>query len=88
MKLYWGPHTCAIGIRFCVADAFAIINEQLQGRLFAAGASFSVADAALFYVERWAPAQEIELPANLKSHLEKMIARPSVAKVRKLWGGA
>jgi glutathione S-transferase len=71
-----------------VTGAFAIIDKQLQGRQFAAGDSFTIADAALFYVERWAPMMEIGLPTNLESHLEKMIARPSVANVRKLWGEA
>jgi glutathione S-transferase len=67
-------------------DAFGIIDRQLASRAFAAGDSFSIADAALFYVERWAPAKQISLPPNVAQHFQRMLSRPSTGKVRALWG--
>ena len=67
---------------------FAILDAQLARHPYAAGDSFTVADAALFYVERWAQPQGITLPVNLAAHLERMLARPAVHKVRQLWGEA
>lgn len=72
--------------RQIVEDGFAILDRQLAGRAFAAGETFSVADAALFYVERWAPQRDIALPPNLRRHHEAMLARPAVQKVRTIWG--
>lgn len=69
-----------------VEQAFAIVDDQLRGRAFAAGDAFSIADAALFYVERWAPQQGINLPPNVRAHFDRMLARPAVAKVRAIWG--
>jgi glutathione S-transferase len=71
-----------------VEQAFGILDRQLAGRAFAAGDAFSVADAALFYVERWAPQQDIALPPHVQAHYETMLARPSVQQVRALWGEA
>ena len=72
--------------RKVVERAFEILNAQLEGRSFAAGEQFSVADAALFYVERWAPQKKIALPSNVQAHFERMLSRPSVRTVRALWG--
>ncbi|RYF13801.1 MAG: glutathione S-transferase [Oxalobacteraceae bacterium] len=69
-----------------IEEAFAIVDHQLTGREWAAGASFSVADAALFYVERWAPHAEVKLPGNMEAHFQRMKARPAVAKVMQIWG--
>lgn len=74
----------AQGIEFVEKD-FAILDSQLARHDFAVGDRLSLADAALFYVERWAPAQGITLPINLQRHFERMCARPAVHKVRQLW---
>jgi glutathione S-transferase len=58
---------------------FAVINNTLQGKDYAAGA-FSIADAALFYVEFWAKRVNIALPANCAAHLNRMLARPAVQR--------
>ena len=71
-----------------VEDAFAILDDQLADRRFAAGDRFTIADPALFYVERWAPLQDIGLPPRLKAHFESMLGRPSVQKVQAIWGEA
>lgn len=44
--------------------------------------SFSVADAALFYVEFWAAGRmQVPLPPNCAAHFERMKARPAVRRV-------
>jgi glutathione S-transferase len=71
-----------------VDQAFAIVDKQLAGKPWASGTDFGIADAALFYVERWAPQNEIVMPPNVQAHYEKCLARPTVQKVRALWGEA
>jgi glutathione S-transferase len=72
--------------RKLVETGFAILDSQLGRHPYAAGEEFGIADAALFYVERWAPQQDILLPANVKSHFERTLARPAVRKVVNFWG--
>ena len=74
--------------RKTVEEGFAILDPQLARHDYAAGDSLTIADAALFYVERWAPQQGITLPVNLQRHYARMLARPAVHKVRNLWGEA
>ena len=71
-----------------VTQALEILNREMDGKPYAAGDAFTIADTALFYVERWAPQVSIELPRNLGAHFERMKARPAVARVRKIWGEA
>ena len=71
--------------RQMIEETFSVVDHQLAGREWAAGDAFGVADAALFYVERWAPQAEVELPANMRAHLERVKARPTVAKVMQIW---
>jgi glutathione S-transferase len=66
--------------RDIVAKAFAIMDNQLAGREYVAG-GFSIADAALFYVEFWADKLKIELPPNCLVHYRRMLARPAVRRV-------
>ncbi len=68
-----------------VEQGFALLDEPLGQRPFAAGARFSIADAALFYVERWASTLHIKLPSNIAAHYERVRRRPSVTKVLKMW---
>jgi glutathione S-transferase len=66
--------------REIVEHCFAILNESIAGKTYAAG-EFSVADPILFYVEFWADKTDIALPPNLASHYERMLARPAVRQV-------
>lgn len=66
--------------REIVAQCFSVMNEPLAGRDYVAG-SFSIADAALFYVEFWADKIGIELPVNCLAHYRHMLARPAVQRV-------
>ncbi|MBI4724166.1 MAG: glutathione S-transferase, partial [Rhodomicrobium sp.] len=66
--------------REIVQRCFAILNDAMARRLYAAG-EFSAADPILFYVEFWADKTNIALPENLAAHYERMLARPAVRQV-------
>ena len=61
------------------AKGLAILDKALDGKEWLAG-EYSVADAALFYVCRWAPRADTPLPPNLAAHLARMEARPAVKR--------
>jgi glutathione S-transferase len=58
---------------------FAALDEALEGKEYAVG-KFSIADAALFYVEFWSKRVGMTLPSNCAAHLERMLARPAVQR--------
>jgi glutathione S-transferase len=59
----------------------AVMDKKLEGKDYITGA-FSVADAALFYVEFWCAARmKMTLPPNCAAHYQRMLARPAVARV-------
>ena len=66
--------------REIVEQGFAIMNAALAGRDYVAG-RFSIADAALFYVEFWADKLGIGLPEHCRAHYQRMRARPVVQRV-------
>lgn len=58
-----------------------LMDRTLAGRDYVAG-RFSIADAALFYVEFWGARRlNMRLPANCAAHFERMLARNAVARV-------
>lgn len=63
-----------------VRDSLAIVNEQLPENHYVFG-NFSIADAALFYVEFWADKAGMELPAKCLQHYRLMLNRPAVRRV-------
>jgi glutathione S-transferase len=69
----------AVG-REIVAKAFVVVDKQIAGRDYVVGA-FSIADAALFYVEFWAEKTGIALPPNCLAHYQRMRTRPAVRQV-------
>jgi glutathione S-transferase len=63
-----------------VEKGLAILDKSLAGKDYVAGA-FSIADAALFYVEFWAAGRMgMTLPPNVAAHYKRMLARPAVGK--------
>jgi glutathione S-transferase len=64
---------------------FALIDKALAGKEYAVG-KFSIADAAIFYVEYWSKRVGITLPSNCAAHFDRMMARPSVQSVLKQEG--
>ncbi|HYE37479.1 glutathione S-transferase family protein [Methylocaldum sp.] len=63
-----------------VEKGYAVMNDVLAGKEYVAG-RFSIADAALFYVEFWGDKLKIALPANCQAHYQRMLARPVVQRV-------
>ena len=59
---------------------FALIGQALEGKDYAVG-KFSIADAAIFYIELWSKRVGMTLPANCAAHLERMLGRPAVQRV-------
>jgi len=59
----------------------ALMDKSLGGKDYVVGA-FSVADAALFYVEFWGAARlKMDLPANCAAHYKRMLARPATQRM-------
>ncbi|MBV9248003.1 MAG: glutathione S-transferase N-terminal domain-containing protein [Acetobacteraceae bacterium] len=59
----------------------ALMDQALAGKEYVVG-PFSVADAALFYVEFWGAARlKLDLPPNVAAHYKRMLARPAVQRM-------
>lgn len=64
-------------------NGLKLMDQTIAGKDYALG-QFSIADAALFYVEFWAAARmQIPLPPNCSAHYQRMTSRPAVQKVLK-----
>lgn len=69
-----------------MTKGFGILDKVLAGKDYVVG-SFSIADAALFYVEFWYTARAGQaLPANVAAHYKRMLARPAVQKTMEAEG--
>lgn len=66
--------------REIVSNGFAVMDKVLADKDYVIG-NFSIADAALFYVEFWADKIKLELPANCLAHYQRMQQRPVVRQV-------
>lgn len=67
--------------REIVNEAFAVIDARLPETGYAMGADFSIADAALFYVEFWADKTGLSLPPRCAAHYQRVRSRPVVQRV-------
>ena len=63
-----------------INQGFSVVNNLLTEQGYVTE-SFSIADAALFYVEFWAIKTNIELPVNCLKHYQLMLKRPAVRQV-------
>ena len=63
-----------------VKRGFAVINDGLSPQGYVMD-TFTIADAALFYVEFWADKIGISLPENCLKHYRLMLERPVVRRV-------
>jgi glutathione S-transferase len=68
-----------------LANRFAFVNGELEGKQYAMGEQFSVADAYLYTVTRWAKPMQIDLSPypNLVAHNARVEARPAVQEALK-----
>lgn len=67
--------------RAMLEKKFRYVNEELNDKQWLMGLRFSVADAYLFTVLRWAHAVKLNLDglSNIDAFMERMKARPAVA---------
>lgn len=63
-----------------VKKGLAILDKIHAGKEYVAG-DFSIADAALFYIEFWADKLKMKLPENCRAHYQRMLTRPAVRRV-------
>lgn len=63
-----------------IKRGFGLVADLIEGRDYVVD-HFTIADAALFYVEFWADRSDIALPANCQAHYRKMLERPAVRQV-------
>ena len=71
-----------------IASRFQWLDGELKGKQYLMGDNFSVADAYLFVVSRWAKPMGIELAKypNLAAHHERVAARPAVREAMEFEG--
>lgn len=67
--------------RAALEKKFQYVNEELNDKQWLMGLRFSVADAYLFTVLRWADAVKLNLEglSNIDAFMDRMKARPAVA---------
>jgi glutathione S-transferase len=67
---------------------FDWLDKQLAGRQYLMGDKFTIADAYLFVVLRWAVRVEMDLSKwpNLKAYVDRVAARPKVQEAMKAEG--
>lgn len=63
-----------------VKRGFAVVNDALSPQGYVMD-TFTIADAALFYIEFWADKIGISLPENCLKHYRLMLERPVVRRV-------
>ncbi len=67
--------------REMIEKGYALMDTTLGDKGWIAG-DYSYADSALFYVEYWgAKRMNMQLPAHLAAHFERMLARPAVQRM-------
>jgi glutathione S-transferase len=68
-----------------LAQRFAFVNGELEGKQYLTGDNFSVADAYFYTVSRWAKPMAIDLSGypNIVAFQQRMEARPAVQEALK-----
>jgi glutathione S-transferase len=75
-------------VRTRLAERFAWVNGQLEGRAYLMGDTFTVADAYLFTVAGWGKYVGVDISglANLSAYMGRVAARPAVQEALKAEG--
>src|SRR5712671_3350292 len=63
-----------------------LVSSTLSKQPYLLGEKFTAADAYLFTVLRWAARAEVPLPSALQQYVERVKARPAVAKALEVEG--
>jgi glutathione S-transferase len=71
-----------------LAKRYALIEKQLEGRRYLSGDRFTVADAYLFTLTRWARAVKLDLSGfpNLEAFLKRVASRKAVLEALRAEG--
>jgi glutathione S-transferase len=77
------PQDMKASAREKIARRLAYAGEQLGSKDYLSGDTFTVADAYLFVMLRWAEKKAIAVPDNLQALRARIAARPKVAEVIK-----
>ena len=82
------PEEAKAVFRAKVSDRLRWVNEQLEGKQYLMGDSFSVPDAYLFTVTNWAGRVGIDITSlsHLAAFMTRMAARPAVQAAMKAEG--
>jgi glutathione S-transferase len=69
-----------------ITNRFGFVDKELAGKPYVMGEHFTVADAYLYTVTRWARVMNIDLAPypNLAAHQERVGARPAVQEALKV----
>ena len=69
-----------------LANRFGFVNDQLAGKDYLMGDHFTVADAYLYTVTRWAKPMALDLGSfpHLQAHQQRVGARPAVQEALKI----
>ncbi|MBU4683464.1 glutathione transferase GstA [Cedecea davisae] len=75
------PEEFKVVVRKQLEKKFHYVNEELKDKQWLMGSRFTVVDAYLFTVLRWAYALKLDLAglSNIEAYVEHMKARPAVA---------
>jgi glutathione S-transferase len=66
--------------RDTVQAGFKLLAEALGAKAYLLG-DYSIADAALFFLEHWAVKRvKLSIPRTISEHFERMLARPAVQR--------
>jgi glutathione S-transferase len=67
-------------VKEALAKRFELTQKRLEGKVWATGDTFTVVDAYLYTVMRWAPLVGVDLTPfpGLVAYLERVAARPAV----------
>jgi hypothetical protein len=82
------PEEAKAVMRSKVQGRFAWIDGQLSGKAYLMGEHFSIADAYLYTVSRWAPRVGVDIGglANVTAYVARVGARPAVQDALKAEG--
>jgi len=82
------PEAGKVVYRKRLRGRYEYLNQQLEGRSYLMGDAFSVADAYLFTVTRWAPSVFVDLAdlAHVQAYQKRIADRPAVQEAMKAEG--